>query len=98
MLCEERTLATSCNMLRGSKSSSIVLVFLQAVVVIDNNDNVSSDGIDCKRLIKRSKYGWEVLKIIVKEHNEQADLLTKDVMISIDESKYVGSLNSSYSS
>jgi hypothetical protein len=54
------------------------------VVVIDIIDNVFSEGIDCKSFIKPSKYGGKMLKTIEKERNEQADLLRKEVMTSID--------------
>ena len=72
MLCEERTLATSCNMFCGWHSSG--LVFLK--VVINSIDNVDSEGIDCTRFIKNSKYCGMMLKIIDKEC-EQADLLKR---------------------
>ena len=45
-------------------------------VVIDSNDNVVSEGIDCTRFIKNSKYCGMMLKIIDKEC-EQADLLKR---------------------
>jgi hypothetical protein len=54
------------------------------VFVIDIIDNVFSEGIDCRRLMKPVKYGGEVLMIIRRERNEQADLLRKEVMVSID--------------
>ena len=50
-------------------------------VVIDSNDNVVSEGIDCTRFIKNSKYCGMMLKIIDKEC-EQADLLRKEAMTS----------------
>jgi hypothetical protein len=68
-------------MFRGSCSSGVVY---SNVAVIDRNDNEFSEGIDRRRLIKRSKYGEEMAKIIEKERNEQADLLKKEVMTSID--------------
>ena len=52
-------------------------------VVIDIID-VFSEGIDCKRPIRPSKYGGKVQKVMEKERNEQADLLRKEVMTSID--------------
>ena len=54
------------------------------MIVIDIIDNVLSEGIDCKRFIKLSKYGGKMLKTTDKERNEQADLLRKEVMTSID--------------
>jgi hypothetical protein len=55
------------------------------VAVVDIIDNVFSEGIDSKRFIK-SEYraSGEMLKITVKERNEQADLLKKEVTTSID--------------
>jgi hypothetical protein len=54
------------------------------VVVIDINDNVFSEGVDCKRLIKPSKYGGKMLKIVEKERSEQEDLLRKELTAAID--------------
>jgi hypothetical protein len=41
-------------------------------------DNVPSEGIDCKRLMKLTETGWKEVKIVEKERNEQADLVKKE--------------------
>jgi hypothetical protein len=45
---------------------------------------VFNEGIVGKRFIKLSMYGGKLLKRIDNERNEQADLLRKEAMSSID--------------
>ena len=59
--------------------SMLTRVVFSKIFDIELNDNELSEGID-PRLIKRSKYGGEMGKIIEKECHEQADLLRKEVM------------------
>ena len=51
--------------------SMLTRVVFSKIFDIELNDNELSEGID-PRLIKRSKYGGEMGKIIEKECNEQA--------------------------
>jgi hypothetical protein len=45
-------------------------------------DNVFSEGINCKRLMKASNDGLEPAKVIEKKRNEQADLWRREVTTS----------------